>query len=187
MAAKSTKQRKNSKSRPNKKQQDNGLRGEIIILVLLAVCILLVLSNFGLGGIAGEAVSSVFFGLFGFMAYVLPFVIFGLAAFLVSNRGNTHAYIKIAAAVVLFLLLTAILELIFNSYTPAHRSFPIQDGGRTQKCRRTDRRMCGFNSLSADWSGRDIRRADNLFCDLPDPCDREVFARTAREKEPGGI
>ena len=118
MAAKSTKQRKNSKSRPNKKQQDNGLRGEIIILVLLAVCILLVLSNFGLGGIAGEAVSSVFFGLFGFMAYVLPFVIFGLAAFLVSNRGNTHAYIKIAAAVVLFLLLTAILELIFNSYTP---------------------------------------------------------------------
>ena len=118
MAAKSTKQRKNSKSRPNKKQQDNGLRGEIIILVLLAVCILLVLSNFGLGGIAGEAVSSVFFGLFGFMAYVLPFVIFGLAAFLVSNRGNAHAYIKIAAAVVLFLLLTAILELIFNSYTP---------------------------------------------------------------------
>ena len=72
MAAKSTKQRKNTtKSRPKKKQQDNGIRGEIIILASLAVCILLVLSNFGIGGIAGEAVSSVFFGLFGFMAYVL--------------------------------------------------------------------------------------------------------------------
>ena len=118
MAAKSTKQRRNTKSRPKKKPQDNGLKGEIIILVSLAVCILLVLSNFGLGGIAGEAVSSVFFGLFGFMAYVLPFVFFALTAFQISNKGNTHAYVKIVSAVVLFLLLTAILELIFNSYTP---------------------------------------------------------------------
>ena len=118
MAAKSTKSRKNSKSRPKKGQQNSEIRGEIIILAVLAVCILLVLSNFGVGGIAGEAVSSVFFGLFGFMAYLLPFVIFGLAAFLISNKGNTHAYIKIAAAIMLFLFITAILELIFNSYTP---------------------------------------------------------------------
>ena len=118
MAAKSTKSRKNSKSRPKKGQQNTEIKGEIIILAVLAVCILLVLSNFGVGGIAGEAVSSVFFGLFGFMAYLLPFVIFGLAAFLISNKGNTHAYIKIAAAIMLFLFITAILELIFNSYTP---------------------------------------------------------------------
>ena len=112
MAAKSTKSRKNSKSRPKKGQQNSEIGGEIIILAVLAVCILLVLSNFGVGGIAGEAVSSVFFGLFGFMAYLLPFVIFGLAAFLISNKGNTHAYIKIAAAIMLFLFITAILELI---------------------------------------------------------------------------
>ena len=120
MAARSTKSRKNSKSRPKKGQQKQNteLRGEIIILISLAVCILLVLSNFGVGGIAGEAVSSVSFGLFGFMAYVLPFVLFALVAFVISNRGNAHAYIKIAAAVVLFILLAAILELIFNSYTP---------------------------------------------------------------------
>ena len=118
MAAKSTKKRKNTKSRPNKKQQDNGLKSEIIILASLAVCILLVLSNFGVGGIVGEAVSSVFFGLFGFMAYVLPFVFFALTAFQISNRGNTHAHVKIISAAVLFLLLTAILELMFNSYTP---------------------------------------------------------------------
>lgn len=118
MAAKSTKGRKNSKSRPKKGQQNTELRGEIIILAALAVCILLVLSNFGVGGIVGEAVSSVFFGMFGFMAYLLPFIIFALTAFLVSNKGNTHAYIKIGAAVMLFLFITAILELIFNSYTP---------------------------------------------------------------------
>ena len=118
MASKSTKGRKNSKNLQNKKRQNTEIRGEIIILAVLAVCILLVLSNFGVAGIVGEAVSSVFFGLFGFMAYLLPFVLFGLAAFLVSNRGNTHAYVKIAAAAVLFLLITAILELIFHSYTP---------------------------------------------------------------------
>ena len=118
MAARSTKSRKKSKSRPKKGQQNTELRGEIIILAALAVCILLVLSNFGVGGIVGEAVSSVFFGLFGFMAYLLPFILFALTAFLVSNKGNTHAYIKIGAAVLLFLFITAILELIFNSYTP---------------------------------------------------------------------
>ena len=118
MAAKSTKGRKNSKSRPKKGQQNTELRGEIIILAALAVCILLVLSNFGIGGIVGEAVSSVFFGLFGFMAYLLPFILFAVTAFFVSNKGNAHAYIKIGAAVMLFLFITAILELIFNSYTP---------------------------------------------------------------------
>ncbi len=121
MAAKSTKRRKNTKgtSRTQKKtQQNTELTGEIVILAALAVCILLVLSNFGLGGIAGEAVSSVLFGLFGFMAYVLPFVLFGISAFLISNKGNVHAYVKIGAVVCLFLFLTAILELIFNSYTP---------------------------------------------------------------------
>ena len=118
MAARSTKSRKNTKSRPKKEQKNTELRGEIIILATLAVCILLVLSNFGIGGIAGEAVSSVFFGLFGFMAYVLPFALFAAVAFLISNKGSAHAYVKIVAAVLLFLFITAILELIFNSYTP---------------------------------------------------------------------
>lgn len=118
MAAKSTKKRKNTRGRQKKGQQTTELRGEIIILAALAVCILLVLSNFGIGGIVGEAVSSVLFGLFGFMAYLLPFVIFGAVAFFVSNKGNTHAYVKIAAAVFFFLFIAAILELIFNSYTP---------------------------------------------------------------------
>ena len=118
MAAKSTKRRKNTKSRAKKGQQNTELQGEIVILATLAACVLLVLSSFGLCGTAGEAVSSVLFGLFGFMAYILPFVIFGMTAFLISNKGNAHAYVKIAAGILLFLLLAAILELIFHSYTP---------------------------------------------------------------------
>ena len=68
---------------------------------------------------ASDAKASAFFRQRAFaMAYVLPFLVFAAAAFFISNRGNTHAYIKIAAGVFLFLFLTAILELIFNSYTP---------------------------------------------------------------------
>ncbi len=118
MAAKSTKRRKNTKTTAKKRQQNTELQGEIIILSTLAVSILLVLSSFGLCGTVGEAVSAVLFGLFGFMAYILPFVIFGLTAFLISNRGNTHAYIKIVAGIFLFLFLAAMLELIVHSYTP---------------------------------------------------------------------
>ena len=115
MAAKSTKKRKTT-GRRTKKQENTALKEEILILAVLAVCILLVISNFGLGGIAGEAVSSVMFGLFGFMAYLLPFILFGVVAFSISNKGNAHAYIKVGAIVLLLLLLTAFLELVMNPY-----------------------------------------------------------------------
>ena len=118
MAAKSTKKRKNSKGKKKKTQEYSVLHGEIIILCVLAVCIFLMISCFGLGGIAGEICSSVIFGLFGWVGYVIPILIFGVVAFLISNKGNTHAYIKTAAAIVLVCLVAAFLELVVNSYTP---------------------------------------------------------------------
>ena len=123
MAAKSTKGKKNTKSTAKKTQQKSGqsqnrdeIRGEIINMGLLAVCILLVLSNFGLGGIVGKTVSSVVFGIFGFMAYFLPFILFGAVAFGISNKGNSHAYIKLGAVAALFLILCGMIELLFHPY-----------------------------------------------------------------------
>lgn len=118
MAAKSTKKRKSTKGSAKKTQESAVLRDEIVILCVLAVCILLLISNFGLGGLAGEFISAVSFGMFGWMAYLLPLILFGVVAFFISNKGNTHAYIKIAALVVLIILLTAFLELVINSYVP---------------------------------------------------------------------
>ena len=68
MAAKSTKKRKSTKRKPGNAKENTALREEIILLAALAVCILMVLSNFGFGGSVGEVVSSVMFGLFGYMA-----------------------------------------------------------------------------------------------------------------------
>lgn len=118
MATKSTKKKKSTRSRTRKGQQNTELKGEIIIFAVLAICILLVLSNFGVGGIVGGAVSSFLFGMFGLMAYILPFILFGLSTFLIVNKGNAHAYVKIAAVILLFLFITAIIELITSPYDP---------------------------------------------------------------------
>ena len=118
MAAKSTKKRKGTKSGTKKTQESSGLQEEIIILCILAVCILILISNFGLGGLAGEICSSVLFGIFGWMAYLVPILFFGVAAFLVSNQGNPHAYIKAGALLVLLVILCDFLELIMNQFTP---------------------------------------------------------------------
>ena len=123
MAAKSTKKRKSTKGSAKKKQESAVLHDEIVILCMLAVCILLLISNFGLGGLAGDFVSSVMFGVFGWIAYLIPLILFGVVAFLISNRGNSHAYIKAAALSVLIISVAAFLELIINSYVQGTQLF----------------------------------------------------------------
>ena len=117
MAANSTKKKKTTRRKPKQKQTNTvSLRDEIFILITFALCILLLLSSFGMGGLAGEAVSSVLFGIFGILAYIMPFILFSVVAFGISNKGNTHAYIKLAAAAVLVFQLCAFFELIMNPY-----------------------------------------------------------------------
>lgn len=116
MAARSTGKKKTTRKKTAKKQTGTSLNREILILIMFAVCVLLLLSNFGLIGIVGKAVSSVSFGIFGVMAYVLPFLLFGVVAFGISNQGNTHAYIKIAAGIVLLLVLCAFFQLVMHPF-----------------------------------------------------------------------
>ena len=87
-----------------KKQENSFVSGEITILVSLAVCILLLISNFGIGGFLGDHVSSVLFGIFGLPAYIMPIVIFIGIAFATSNKSNSVAYIKVIAGVILSLI-----------------------------------------------------------------------------------
>lgn len=67
MAAKSNKSKKAAKRTPAKKaakkqtrkktaQQNTFLKNEIFILLSLAICILLLISNFGIGGFLGNIV-----------------------------------------------------------------------------------------------------------------------------------
>ena len=72
MAARKNTSRKRNKKQTKKKQDSQSfLKDEIIILSALAAGILLLISNFGIGGFVGDAVSSVLFGLFGTIAYII--------------------------------------------------------------------------------------------------------------------
>ena len=123
-AAKNTTKR-NSRSTPknttrNTQQQiqmDEGLHKEVVIFISLAVCILMGLSNVGLGGLAGETVSSLMFGTFGRISYIIPVIVFGIVIFAISNNGNRHAYVKIAAAIALSVGFMALLGLINVDYS----------------------------------------------------------------------
>ncbi|MBR5636570.1 MAG: DNA translocase FtsK 4TM domain-containing protein [Pseudobutyrivibrio sp.] len=87
---------------------------EIILWSSLALCILLCISNFGLGGVAGNAVADFLFGVFGIIQYVLPFMVVFSAFFIISNYGNKVAIAKVVAGFVLLIFISAFVELILN-------------------------------------------------------------------------
>ena len=106
-------------TRKRKVEKDEGLKpyqDEITIVFTLVFCILLILSNFNICGIFGVWVSRLFFGLFGFMNYILPFGIFIGMAFYLSNKGSRKARRKLISVIVLMVVLMALLQLSYTSY-----------------------------------------------------------------------
>ena len=71
----------------------------MILWIVVAVSILLFISNFGIGGTVGNAVSRFFFGLFGLIAYIFPVVLLVGTFFAVSNKGNRIAVVKLIATI----------------------------------------------------------------------------------------
>ena len=95
-AAKSAAAKRNTKKQTRPEKTETGLSTEIFLWFLLAVSILLFLSNFGLGGTVGNQISKIFFGLFGLISYIFPVFLFLDAAFVISNSNNPKAYRKMA-------------------------------------------------------------------------------------------
>ena len=92
--------RMTKKERMEQMAKEEAFRTEVILWVIVAIALLLFVSNLGFGGIVGQVVSGVLFGVFGLIAYVLPILILVVSFFAVSNKGNFHASVKIAAGVV---------------------------------------------------------------------------------------
>ena len=112
MAAKS-KRKQGAGRRAKKKNEQSFVADEIIIWSTLAVSILILLSNFG--GAVGKTISGILKGIFGTVAYAVPFVLFAVVAFLVSNKDNFKAYIKGAAGLVLTVLSCTFFQLVWES------------------------------------------------------------------------
>lgn len=111
MAAKSKGRGKRTRNK-KKQTEQNVLYTEIIIWISLAVSILMIVSIFGFGGFIGGFIADALFLLFGILAYVIPFILFGGIAFLLSNRENRQAYIKLAAGIVILVSACIFLHLL---------------------------------------------------------------------------
>lgn len=106
--------KRNEKDRDMEAKENNynkRFRDEIIICCTLVFCIILILSNFHMGGVF-EHVCRYFFGLFGFLNYVMPLLLFGGVVFYVANQKNKFAIQKLYASVGLFVVALPIMEML---------------------------------------------------------------------------
>jgi S-DNA-T family DNA segregation ATPase FtsK/SpoIIIE len=90
--------------------------GEIFLLVILALSIILLISNFGIGGVVGNGISAFFFGIFGLMSYIFPVYLFLAIAFFISNKKNKLAYKKIWGSILFFLSACGLMQLFTEGY-----------------------------------------------------------------------
>lgn len=110
---KSTGRRSRSQAAMEQKKAE-AFRQEIALWCIVAVSLLLFISNFGVGGAVGGAVSGFLFGVFGLVAYFFPVLLLVGSFFAVSNRGNRFAVFKFVAAVLLTASLCVLLSLILT-------------------------------------------------------------------------
>lgn len=98
------------------KSADSRVRLDIIELSILATCVLLILANFGLGGVVGGAVSSFFFGLLGTFSYAFPIVLLLGTVFYLVNRDNSLIKRKLLGGVAFCWLFCGFLQLLTIGY-----------------------------------------------------------------------
>lgn len=119
MAASKTTKKRKGKTAAKQQSAGNRFQTEILILVMFAACLILMISAFGMGGIVGNAISSICFGIMGLCAYLFPVVLFGGVTFLIVNNKNRLAYKKIFAGIVFFVFLCGLLQFLTEGYTPS--------------------------------------------------------------------
>ena len=89
---------------------------EVSVLIVLAVSVLMLLGNFGLGGRAGSIISQALFGSLGLTAWILPFVVFFGFSFIVANSKNALIGRKVIGGLMFLVFLTAFLHILTEDY-----------------------------------------------------------------------
>lgn len=110
----STKKRQTKKERMAEMERAQAFRMEVILWMIVAVALLLFISNLGFGGIVGRSVSNFLFGVFGLVAYVIPVLLLAGSFFAVSNLGNFHASVKLVSGIIFVLFLCLFMSLAFG-------------------------------------------------------------------------
>ena len=96
------------------KEKDAGIPmfSEIELIAAIGIMLLMMLSNFGLCGYMGKALSSFFFGVFGCVQYVMP-VAFCLGVFLlIANDYSLLSIKKCTAGFIALMMISAFAQII---------------------------------------------------------------------------
>lgn len=112
----SAKRSVNSKSAKERSidEKDIIISNDIKIISGFVLMILLLLSNFSVIGKVGDIISAFMFGIFGLFAYIVPVLIFIAISFFVANVSSRNAMRKLAASIIMFIMLCTILQLIYS-------------------------------------------------------------------------
>lgn len=101
-----TSRRTSKNTRKQRNQVDIAVKNEVMLIVIFAVAIFIFLCVTGLiHGTAAGGIRDLMFGMFGFLAYAVPVIIFLGFAFGISNKGNTVAVVKLVSSAVLVFLI----------------------------------------------------------------------------------
>jgi len=100
-----------------KKEQtaNNKLRDEIIAIFVIGICIFSMLSMYlKLGGVAGEYLSDFLFGIFGFVAFLIPVIVLAATAYKIrqiKTNKRTSSQVRY-----LFLCLIFVNSIFYSCY-----------------------------------------------------------------------
>lgn len=111
--------KKTTKKRGAKQQASasvGALRKEVKVLVVFVVAMIILLSYVNASGVVGRLLCDFLFGMLGFVAYMVPFLMVGSYIFLVANPDNQKLKNKIICFHVIFLLFAAFIQLFQYGY-----------------------------------------------------------------------
>ena len=112
---KKTTNRNSKRNSKNSRERKNPIIAEVIFWVVLVLALFIMISLFGIGGIVGDAVSSVLFGLFGAVSYLFPVLLVFIGGFVILNAENEVMRHKAWYGLGFFLTLCGIVQWFFNS------------------------------------------------------------------------
>ena len=92
-------------------EERNPYENEIIVVIALVVSLLFALSTFDLCGVFGQFVGNILFGIFGILAYLIPYLLFLVVIFSVSNKRNYMIQVKIGCCVGIYVVATAFIHM----------------------------------------------------------------------------
>lgn len=110
----SSNKRNTSKQVEKTPAMSSTISNDIKIICAFVIMVLLELSNFSLIGKVGDVLSNFMFGVFGLFAYIVPILLFIAIGFFIANVSSREAMIKLVAAIVMFIILCAFLQLVYS-------------------------------------------------------------------------